>query len=80
MFESSYSATGFWDKLVLLPQRTGCAGIKTALTLYVVLTECDTPIWVKTTIVASLFFTRWIHRRYSSHVWSTGKADDLREC
>ena len=54
MFESSYSATGFWDKLVLLPQKTGCTGIKTALTLFVILTECDTPVWVKTTIVAAL--------------------------
>lgn len=54
MLESSYSATGSWGKLVLLPQKTGCAGIKTALTLFVILTECDTPIWVKTTIVAAL--------------------------
>ncbi len=54
MYESSYSASGFWEKLTVLPKKTECSFVKTAITLFVVLTEGDTQPWVKATIVAAL--------------------------
>jgi uncharacterized membrane protein YkvA (DUF1232 family) len=54
MYAKHYSASGFWGKLSSIPENTGCTIIRMAITLYVLLAECDLSILARTSIVAGL--------------------------
>ena len=48
----------FRNKMAKMPIAAGCTILRTAITLYVLLRKPDTPLWVKTIIIAAL--TYWI--------------------
>jgi hypothetical protein len=51
MYVKYYSVTGFWGKISALPENTGCTILKKGITLYVLLTECDLSVRVRTFII-----------------------------
>mgnify|MGYP003612796847 CR=1 FL=1 len=54
--ESSVSKTDLMSKIADVPKQAGCAVIKSALVLYVLLKEAEVPIWAKASIVAALVY------------------------
>ena len=46
----------FWDKVVEAAGKAGREVIETALTLYYVLIDNDTPVWAKSTIIGALLY------------------------
>lgn len=44
----------FLDKIAGVPLKAGCAVIRVACTLFVLLKESDVPVWAKLSILASL--------------------------
>ena len=76
MYEQFYSASKFWDKISNIPQQTGCSLIRKALTLYIIMTESDTPIWVKTAIASCLGYLIWPLDAYFDFL-PGGYSDDL---
>lgn len=53
-YKRSYSDQKFWKKLKSLPGTAGCKIIRTAVTLYAVLTQSHIPLWAKTSIILAL--------------------------
>ena len=49
-----YSEEGFWQKITSYAVAIGRGLVEQALTLFYVLTDEDTPLWAKTTIVGAL--------------------------
>jgi uncharacterized membrane protein YkvA (DUF1232 family) len=76
MHAASYSSSKFWKKISAIPKQTECATIKKALTLYVILPESDTPVWVKTAIVSVLGYLIIPFDAYFDFL-PGGYADDL---
>ena len=54
MYEDSYSELGFWEKIAKLPADAGCAVLKQAITLYVILTESEISVMTRAAIAAAL--------------------------
>lgn len=52
----SISDFEFMAKLLAVPRKAGCAVLRAALTLYVLLKDADIPIWAKVSIVAALTY------------------------
>jgi len=46
----------FLHKITRVPKNAGCAVIRNAVTLYVLLKESDAPTWAKVSIVAALAY------------------------
>ncbi|TYT73154.1 YkvA family protein [Desulfobotulus mexicanus] len=53
-YEKAYSEEKFEKKIQELPASAGCQVLKTAVTLYVILTEGKVPLWAKTSIILAL--------------------------
>lgn len=53
-YRRRYSERAFWRKLSGLPRTAGMAVVERAVTLYVVLTDRDTPLWARALVVAAL--------------------------
>ncbi len=53
-YSDSYSDDRFWDKIIRMPKNAECAVLKAAFTLYVLLRDSSTPIWVKAAIIGAL--------------------------
>lgn len=53
-YRRRYSERAFWRKLSGLPRTAGMAVVERAVTLYVVLTDRDTPMWARALVVAAL--------------------------
>ena len=47
---------GFWEKLQHLPKKSGAALVSKALTLYVILTDGKTPVWVRVLVLTALAY------------------------
>lgn len=53
-YRRRYSERAFWRKLSGLPRTAGMAVVERAVTLYVILTDRDTPLWARALVVAAL--------------------------
>ena len=53
-YSASFTDEGFWNKITKMPGDAGCALLRTACTLYVLLRESSTPVWAKTAIIGAL--------------------------
>ncbi|MBP7831376.1 MAG: DUF1232 domain-containing protein, partial [Kiritimatiellae bacterium] len=53
-YRRRYSERAFWRKLSGLPRTAGMAAVERAVTLYVVLTDRDTPLWARALVIAAL--------------------------
>ena len=53
-YRGDYSAARFWGKLSALPQDAGQALVEKAITLFVILSDAKTPLWVRLLIIGVL--------------------------
>ncbi len=53
-YSTSYSEDNFWNKITKMPSNAGCAVLRAAFTLYVLLREKTTPVWAKTAVIGAL--------------------------
>jgi uncharacterized membrane protein YkvA (DUF1232 family) len=53
-YKESFSEEKFWRKIVNIPKSSGCAVLRPAITLFVLLTEPDIPLWAKSSIILAL--------------------------
>ena len=71
-----YSERGFWQKLGGMPRSAGRGLIERAITLYVILTDRDTPLWARALIVGALGYFIWPFDAVPDAVPFVGYVDD----
>ena len=52
----SISEKSFFDKVAGVPKQAGCAVIRAAVTLWVLLGRSEVPVWAKASIVSALLY------------------------
>lgn len=52
----SFSDSDLMKKIGQMPKNAGCAVLRSALTLYVLLKESDIPVWAKGSAIAALVY------------------------
>ena len=73
----SYTEEKFWNKITRMPGDTGCAVLRVACTLYVLLRESSTPVWAKTAIIGALGYFIFPLDAIPDILPGIGYADDL---
>ena len=53
-FSGSYSEDKFWSKITNFPSKAGCSVLRSAITLYVLLTEANLPVLGKISVFCAL--------------------------
>jgi uncharacterized membrane protein YkvA (DUF1232 family) len=76
-YTDSYTEEGFWNKITKMPGDAGCALLRAAFTLYVLLRESSTPAWVKASILGSLGYFIFPLDIIPDIIPVIGYADDL---
>jgi len=73
----SFTDEGFWNKITRMPGDAGCAVLRAACTLYVLLRESSTPVWAKTAIIGALGYFIFPLDAIPDILPGIGYADDL---
>ena len=76
-YRRHYSERAFWDKLGGMPRAAGAAVVERALTLYVILTDRETPLWARALIIAALGYFIWPFDAVPDAIPVVGYADDV---
>jgi len=76
-YSSSYSEDSFWNKITRMPGDAGCAVLRAACTLYVLLRESSTPVWAKIAIIGALGYFIFPLDAIPDILPGIGYADDL---
>ena len=71
-----YSEKGFRRKVRAMPRNAGRAVVERAVTLYVILTDRETPVWARALIVGALGYFVWPLDAIPDAVPVLGYADD----
>ncbi len=74
---ASFTDEGFWNKITRMPGDAGCAVLRAAFTLYVLLRESSTPIWAKIAIIGALGYFIFPLDAIPDILPGIGYADDL---
>ncbi|MEA2011752.1 MAG: DUF1232 domain-containing protein [Verrucomicrobiota bacterium] len=72
-----YSKNKLWDKIISIPKSVGKGLIHKAVVLYVILTNEDTPTWLKISIVVALGYFICPLDAVPDFIPFAGYADDL---
>ncbi len=76
-YSDSFTDEGFWNKITRMPGDAGCAVLRAACTLYVLLRESSTPVWAKTAIIGALGYFIFPFDAIPDILPGIGYADDL---
>ena len=76
-YSTSYTDESFWNKITKIPGDTGCAVLRAAFTLYVLLRESSTPVWAKAAIIGALGYFIFPLDTIPDILPGIGYADDL---
>ena len=71
-----YSERGFRQKVRAMPRNAGRAVVERAVTLYVILTDRETPLWARALIVGALGYFVWPLDAIPDTIPVLGYADD----
>lgn len=76
-YSTSYSEDNFWNKITKMPGNAGCAVLRAAFTLYVLLREKTTPVWAKTAVIGALGYFIFPFDAIPDIIPVIGYTDDL---